>query len=113
MQTKYSDIEQSIDELSGGNRQKVLVARWLSRPERKIIVMDEPTQGIDVGTKYELYLLFRRLVEEEGLSIIFISSELPEVLGISDRIIVFKEGEIAGELSRDEFNQEKIVSMAL
>ena len=113
IQTKYADIEQSIDELSGGNRQKVLIARWLSRPERKIIVMDEPTQGIDVGTKYELYLLFRRLVEEEGLSIIFISTELPEVMGICDRIVVFKEGKVSGELSRDEFNQEKIVSMAL
>jgi len=113
IQTKYTDIEQSIDELSGGNRQKILLARWLSRAKRKIIVMDEPTQGIDVGTKYELYLLFRRLVEEEGLSIIFISSELPEVLGISDRIIVFKEGKIAGELSRNEFSQEKVISMAL
>ena len=113
VQTKYTDIEQSIDELSGGNRQKVLLARWLSRPERKIMVMDEPTQGIDVGTKYELYLLFRRLVEEEGLSIIFISSELPEVMGICDRIVVFKEGKVSGELPRNEFNQEKIVSMAL
>jgi len=112
MKTKYTDIEQSIDELSGGNRQKVLLARWLSRLERKIVIMDEPTQGIDVGTKYELYLLFRRLVEEE-LSIIFISSELPEILGISDRIIVFKEGKIAGELSRNEFDQEKVISMAL
>ena len=75
--------------------------------------MDEPTQGIDVGTKYELYILFRRLVEEEGFSIIFISSELPEVMGISDRILVFKEGKVSGALSRNEFNQEKIVSMAL
>jgi len=113
IKTKYTDIEQSIDELSGGNRQKILLARWLSRSKRKIIVMDEPTQGIDVGTKYELYLLFRRLVEEERLSIIFISSELPEILGISDRVIVFKDGKIAGEFSRAEFNQEKIVSMAL
>ncbi len=113
LSTKYSDIEQSIDELSGGNRQKTIVARWLSRPGKKLFIMDEPTQGIDVGTKFEIYALLRRLVEEEGLSVIFISSELPELLGVCDRLYVFKRGKIAGELTRDEFSQEKVVSLAM
>lgn len=113
LNTKYSSIEQSIDELSGGNRQKTLVARWLSRPGKKLFILDEPTQGIDVGTKYEIYVLLRRLVEEEGLSVIFVSSELPELLGVCDRLYVFKGGEVAGELVRGEFDQEKVVSMAI
>lgn len=113
LNVKYADIEQSIGELSGGNRQKAMVARWLSRPGRKLFIMDEPTQGIDVGTKFEMYLLLRRLVEEEGLSVIFISSELPELLGVCDRLYVFNRGRIAGELTRDEFSQEKVVSLAM
>lgn len=78
-----------------------------------MLILDEPTRGIDVGAKYEIYTLMNRLVEEEGMSIIMISSELPEVLGMSDRVYVMAGGKIVGELSREEATQEKIMHMAV
>lgn len=97
---------QRIGELSGGNQQKVLLARsMLTHPE--IFIMDEPTKGIDVGSKYEIYLDMLKLVED-GKAIIMISSEMPEILGMSDRIMVMHEGTVAGILDRDEANQELI-----
>ena len=101
---------QRIRELSGGNQQKVLLARsMLTHPE--IFIMDEPTKGIDVGSKYEIYLDMLKLVED-GKAIIMISSEMPEILGMSDRIMVMHEGTVAGILDRDEANQELILNYA-
>ena len=101
---------QRIGELSGGNQQKVLLARsMLTHPE--IFIMDEPTKGIDVGSKYEIYLDMLKLVED-GKSIIMISSEMTEILGMSDRIMVMHEGTVAGILDRDEANQELILNYA-
>jgi putative multiple sugar transport system ATP-binding protein len=98
--------------LSGGNQQKVSIGKWLF-VKPKLLILDEPTRGIDVGAKYEIYTLMNRLVEEEGMSIIMISSELPEVLGMSDRVYVMAGGKIVGELSREEATQEKIMHMAV
>jgi len=98
--------------LSGGNQQKVVIAKWLAR-NADIMIFDEPTRGIDVGTKYEIYLLMNRLADE-GKAVIMISSELSEILGLSDRIIVMHEGRVKGEIT-DVANatQEDIVSMAI
>nr|WP_249741832.1 ATP-binding cassette domain-containing protein [Fervidobacterium pennivorans] len=98
--------------LSGCNQQKVAVAKWLF-VKPKLLILDEPTRGIDVGAKYEIYTLMNRLVEEEGMSIIMISSELPEILGMSDRIYVMAGGRIVGELNREEATQERIMHMAV
>jgi len=112
LKIKISGREQLAMNLSGGNQQKVVLAKWLAR-NADIIIFDEPTRGIDVGTKYEIYLLMNRLAAE-GKAIIMISSELPEILGMSDRIIVMHEGRIKGEIT-DVTNatQEDILSMAI
>jgi putative multiple sugar transport system ATP-binding protein len=103
-------IEQRVLNLSGGNQQKVSVAKWLFvKPD--ILILDEPTRGIDVGAKYEIYQIMNRLVEQ-GMSIIMISSELPEVLGMSDRIYVVSSGRISGEVSAKEASQEKVMRLA-
>jgi len=103
-------VEQIVANLSGGNQQKVVVARWLCRQPR-ILIMDEPTRGIDVGAKAEIHRLMSDLAKQ-GIGIIMISSELPEILGMSDRILVMQEGRITGELSREEASQERIMSLA-
>jgi len=96
--------------LSGGNQQKIVLAKWLYRNAR-VLMFDEPTRGIDVGAKYEIYTLLWKLAGL-GKAIIVVSSDLPELLGISHRIIVFSNGKISGELMRDEFDQEKVLSLA-
>ena len=107
---KTPTIEQIVVNLSGGNQQKVSVAKWLFvKPD--VLILDEPTRGIDVGAKYEIYTLMNKLVEK-GMSIIMISSELPEVLGMSDRVYVVSSGRITGELPIAEATQEKIMQMA-
>jgi putative multiple sugar transport system ATP-binding protein len=107
---KTPSIEQKVGNLSGGNQQKVSVAKWLFvKPD--VLILDEPTRGIDVGAKYEIYTIMTRLVQQ-GMSIIMISSDLPEVLGMSDRIYVVSAGRIAGELPVEEATQEKIMSLA-
>ncbi|MBN2299939.1 MAG: sugar ABC transporter ATP-binding protein [Acholeplasmataceae bacterium] len=107
---KAPSIEQKIQNLSGGNQQKVSISKWLyTNP--KILIMDEPTRGIDVGAKFEIYNVINDLVNK-GLSIILISSELPEILGMCDRIYVMNSGKIAGELSIDESTQEKVMELA-
>ncbi len=104
---KSSSILQQTLNLSGGNQQKVVLSKWLfARPE--ILILDEPTRGIDVGTKYEIYTIINRLAAE-GKAVIVISSELPEVLGICDRIYVMNEGRIVGEMPAAEASQEKIM----
>jgi putative multiple sugar transport system ATP-binding protein len=103
-------VEQKVGKLSGGNQQKVSVAKWLFvKPD--LLILDEPTRGIDVGAKFEIYTIMNRLVDQ-GLSIIMISSELPEVLGMSDRIYIVSSGRITGELPVEEATQEKIMQMA-
>ena len=103
-------INQTTVNLSGGNQQKVVLAKWLYS-DAKILIIDEPTRGIDVGAKTEIYELLQQLVEQ-GKTIIMISSELPELIGMSDRIIVMHEGSITGELTRDQFSEEAIMSHA-
>jgi ribose transport system ATP-binding protein len=107
---KTPTIEQTVQNLSGGNQQKVVLAKWLFT-DSKVLLFDEPTRGIDVGAKTEIYQLMNALAKS-GVAIIMISSELPEVLGMSDRILVMHEGRIAGELSRAEATQEKIMHLA-
>ena len=110
MQTKYSSIEQEIGKLSGGNQQKVIISRWLLVTE-KILILDEPTRGIDVKTKSDIYHLIDDLTAT-GLSIIFISSEMPELLGVCDRILVMSGGKLAGEVDAKNTTQEEIMSLA-
>ena len=112
LKIKISSSEQLVLDLSGGNQQKVVLAKWLAR-NADIFIFDEPTRGIDVGAKYEIYLLINKLVTK-GKTIIMISSELPEILGMSDRIIVMHEGQIKGEIT-DVANatQEDILSLAI
>ncbi len=110
LRIKAPSIETSVEALSGGNRQKVVLARWLET-NSNILIFDEPTAGIDVGVKFEIYNLINDLAGQ-GKGIIVISSELPELMGISDRIIVMCEGRITGILSHDEADQEKILNLA-
>ncbi len=107
---KTPSLNTVVNTLSGGNQQKVVIAKWLmSQP--KLLILDEPTRGIDVGAKYEIYKLINKLAEE-GVAIIMISSELPEILGMSDRILVMHEGKCTGILTREEATQEKIMTLA-
>lgn len=109
LKTKCPTVEQNVGNLSGGNQQKVLLAKWMFT-DPDVLILDEPTRGIDVGAKYEIYCIINDLVAA-GKSVIMISSELPEVLGMSDRIYIMNEGKIAGELSAEEATQEKIMSI--
>ena len=107
---KASSLEQLVGNLSGGNQQKVSIGKWLFVGP-KLLILDEPTRGIDVGAKFEIYTVMNELIEQ-GLSIVMISSELGEVLGMSDRVYVMAQGEIKGELPVEEANQEKIMELA-
>ena len=104
-------LEQEVGKLSGGNQQKVVLARWLaSKP--KILILDEPTRGIDVGAKAEIYHLIDDLANQ-GLAIMLISSELPEILGLSDRIYVMQQGRITGELAATDATEEAVLGLAM
>lgn len=107
---KTPTVEQKVSNLSGGNQQKVCLGKWLF-VKPNILILDEPTRGIDVGAKFEIYTIMTELVRQ-GMSIIMISSELPEVLGMSDRIYIVASGKIAGELKAQEATQEKIMKLA-
>ncbi|WP_091774020.1 sugar ABC transporter ATP-binding protein [Piscibacillus halophilus] len=107
---KTSGMEQEVKSLSGGNQQKIVIGKWLGI-NPKILILDEPTRGVDIGAKKEIYQIMNELTQQ-GVSIIMISSELPEVLGMSDRILVIHEGQISAELNRDEADQEKIMYAA-
>lgn len=102
---------QAVANLSGGNQQKVILARWLGE-DVKVLLLDEPTRGIDVGAKSEIYRLVMELASN-GLAILFVSSDLPEVLGIADRVVVMREGDIAGELNREEATEKLVMRLAL
>lgn len=107
---KVPGIEYSISSLSGGNQQKCLIGKWLSL-NPKVIIMDEPTRGIDVGAKREIHSLLRELANQ-GVGIIVVSSELPEVIGISDRIVVMHEGSVTGFLQDENATEENIMKLA-
>lgn len=107
---KIATPEQPVSNLSGGNQQKAVIARWLSISP-KVLLLDEPTRGVDIGAKTEIHKIVSKLADE-GLAVLMISSELPEVLGISDRILVMSEGRLTGELLREEATQEKIMYLA-
>ncbi|MCQ2579359.1 MAG: ATP-binding cassette domain-containing protein [Treponemataceae bacterium] len=111
LKTKAPSVNQLVGNLSGGNQQKVLLGKWMFA-DPDILILDEPTRGIDVGAKYEIYCIINQLVAE-GKSVIMISSELPEVLGMSDRIYVMNEGKIIAEMSKEEASQEAIMSCIL
>jgi putative multiple sugar transport system ATP-binding protein len=111
LRTKCPSVEQKVGNLSGGNQQKVLLAKWMFT-EPDVLILDEPTRGIDVGAKYEIYCIINDLVAE-GKSVIMISSELPEVLGMSDRIYVMNAGQIVGELAAKDATQEIIMANIL
>ncbi|MFD3446575.1 sugar ABC transporter ATP-binding protein [Microbacteriaceae bacterium 4G12] len=110
LNVKAASSEQPVKSLSGGNQQKVVLAKWLGiNPQ--ILILDEPTRGVDVGAKKEIYSIMNKLTEE-GVAIIMVSSELPEVLGMSDRVLVIHEGKVGGILERSEATQESIMSLA-
>ncbi len=110
MSTKTPSQQQIIGNLSGGNQQKVLIGRWLAT-EPQILILDEPTRGIDVGAKAEIYAIMNNLIKQ-GVSIIMISSEMPEIINMSDRVYVMAEGKIAGCISHEEISQEAIMKLA-
>ncbi|MEO1443309.1 MAG: sugar ABC transporter ATP-binding protein, partial [Chloroflexota bacterium] len=101
--------EQVANKLSGGNQQKIVIAKWLESNPR-VLIMDEPTRGIDVGAKSEIHRRMSQLAVEQGLAILMISSELPEVLGMSDRVLVMREGRLVAEFARDDATQERVAA---
>jgi len=107
---KTPSMDQKVKLLSGGNQQKVVLGKWLETNAR-ILIFDEPTRGIDVGAKQEIYRLMRELTRD-GVSIIMISSEMPELIGVSDRILVMARGRLAGELAAADFSQDRILELA-
>jgi L-arabinose transport system ATP-binding protein len=111
LQIKTPTAEQEVSKLSGGNQQKVVLARWLAR-KPEVLILDEPTRGVDVGAKAEIYKLIHDLAEQ-GMAVVFISSELPEVLGVSDRVIVMQNGRITGELPAAQATEEGVLRLAM
>jgi ribose transport system ATP-binding protein len=110
LKVKLASSEVNASSLSGGNQQKVVVGKWLAR-NSKVVIFDEPTRGIDVASKVEIYQLMNQL-KQEGIAVMFVSSEMPEILGIADRIVVMCDGRITGSLLQEEATQEKILEMA-
>lgn len=110
LQLKYADVKDPVERLSGGNQQKVVLAKWLAT-EPDLLIVDEPTRGIDVGTKSEVHKLLSQKAQE-GMAIIMVSSELPEVMGMADRILVMREGRMVGEFDRKAATAEKIIAVA-
>ena len=110
LEIKTPSVKQEVKNLSGGNQQKVVVAKVLAA-DNDILIFDEPTRGIDVGAKQEIYVLMNTLVEQ-GKSILMISSEMEELLGMSDRVVVLHEGRVSGEVLKNEFSQERVLELA-
>ena len=108
LRVRTAGIEQIVGRLSGGNQQKIVVGKWLAAKPR-ILIMDEPTRGIDVGAKAEIHRLMSELAQQ-GMAVLMISSELPEVLGMSDRVLVMRSGQIVAEFTREEATQEKVAA---
>ena len=110
LKIKTPNVEIDSGNLSGGNQQKVVVGKWLARDSR-VVIFDEPTRGIDVGAKVEIYHLMNDL-KKQGIAVVFVSSEMPEVMGIADRIIVMCDGRITGEVMAKETTQNEILTLA-
>jgi rhamnose transport system ATP-binding protein len=110
LRIRATSAAQVVRSLSGGNQQKVVLSKWLAA-EPRILILDEPTHGVDVGTKADVHRAISQLAAQ-GLTILLISSELPEVLGMSDRILVMREGRLVAELARDEATQENVIAAA-
>ena len=110
LRIKLPDTAVNADTLSGGNQQKVVVGKWLAR-NSKVVIFDEPTRGIDVGAKVEIYNLMNML-KQQGIAVMFVSSEMPEVMGVADRIIVMCDGRITGELDAGSTTQNEILKLA-
>ncbi len=111
LRVRAPSIEHEVRKLSGGNQQKVVLARWLLR-RPKVLILDEPTRGIDIGAKAEIYRIIADLAQD-GVALLVISSELPEVLGLADRIVVMQGGRVTGELGRAEATEEAILNLAM
>jgi rhamnose transport system ATP-binding protein len=111
LQTKLGRLSDPVGTLSGGNQQKVVLAKWLST-EPRLLIVDEPTRGIDVGTKAEVHRLMSALAAD-GMAILMVSSELPEVLGMADRVVVLREGRVAAQLGRAGATEESIMYAAM
>ncbi len=111
LRVKTPSVDQEVSKLSGGNQQKVVLARWLAR-KPDVLILDEPTRGIDVGAKVEIYKLIHELARQ-GMGVVFISSELPEVLGVSDRVIVMQNGHVTGEMPAEGATEEAVLRLAM
>lgn len=111
MRVRMESIDQKVKELSGGNQQKLVFGRWVLAGS-KVLLLDEPTRGVDVGAKVEIYELINQIVSDGG-AVVMVSSELPEVLGMSDRILVMSEGRVAGELPGRGTTQDEIMTLAV
>ncbi len=111
LQIQPPDIERLVQQLSGGNQQKVVLAKWML-VDARLIILDEPTRGIDVATKVEIYQIMHRLTQS-GVAFLLISSEMLEILGMSDRVLVMRQGMLTGELNRAEMTEEKLLSLAM
>lgn len=112
LRVKYARDDQSIMQLSGGNQQKIVLGRWIYRENLQLLLLDEPTNGIDVGVKYDIYVLIRKMAAD-GKAVLIVSSELPELTGICDRMYIIKDGSLIDEISREDFDNEKILEMVL
>jgi rhamnose transport system ATP-binding protein len=110
LQLKYGRVKNPVSTLSGGNQQKVVLAKWLARGPQ-VLIIDEPTRGIDVGTKAEVHRLLDELVGQ-GMAVLMISSELPEVLGMADRVLVIREGRLVAEIARADADEDSIMRAA-
>ena len=110
VQLKSNDVSQPVGQLSGGNQQKIVLGKWLAM-KPCMLLLDEPTRGIDVGSKQEIYRLMEELAAS-GVAILFVSSEMEEVLGMADRALVMHEGVITGELARDQLSEEAVMQLA-
>ena len=110
LRIKIGALSHPVSSLSGGNQQKIVIAKWLNT-NSEILIFDEPTRGVDVGAKFEIYQLMNSLAEK-GYGVILISSELSEVIGMSDRVAVFNEGTVLGELSGGEISEDRIMHLA-
>ena len=110
MKTKTPSVQQNVGNLSGGNQQKVLLSKWMFA-EPNVLFLDEPSRGIDVGAKYEIYTIMQSLAAE-GKAIIMISSEMPELLGMSDRVMVMSDGHLAGILDKEQADQVEVMRLA-
>jgi len=110
LRVRTPSAQQSVRFLSGGNQQKVVLGKWLTL-KPKVLLLDEPTRGIDIGAKHEIYRLMEEL-SRQGVAILFVSSELEEILGLSDRVLVLHEGRITGELPRGALSEEAVLHLA-